>query len=70
MESTLPYIMYMNILLFWTVGMRYHDFEIINFFDRSTRDQLDMANTEVRELKRSNKDIEQQLIWKVPIVPS
>lgn len=31
---------------------------------RSTRDQLDMANTEVRELKRSNKDIEQQLIWK------
>lgn len=50
--------------------MRYHDFEIINFFDRSTRDQLDMANTEVRELKRSNKDIEQQLIWKVLIVPS
>lgn len=70
MERTLPYIMYMNILLFWTVCMRYHDFEIINFFDRSTRDQLDMANTEVRELKRSNKDIEQQLIWKVLIVPS
>ncbi|XP_078324441.1 sodium channel and clathrin linker 1-like [Crassostrea virginica] len=31
---------------------------------RSTRDQLDVANMEVRDLKRSNKDLEQQLVWK------
>ncbi|XP_062577516.1 sodium channel and clathrin linker 1-like [Saccostrea cucullata] len=31
---------------------------------RSTRDQLDVANMEVRDLKRSNTDLEQQLVWK------
>lgn len=36
-----------------------------DFLDRSTRDQLDVANMEVRDLKRSNKDLEQQLVWKV-----
>lgn len=53
----------MQLEYYETVTVLNKEIEALQNDLRSTRDQLDMANTEVRELKRSNKDIEQQLIW-------
>ncbi|XP_061164294.1 sodium channel and clathrin linker 1-like [Saccostrea echinata] len=47
-----------------TVSVLNKEIEALQNDLRSTRDQLDVANMEVRDLKRSNKDLEQQLVWK------
>ncbi|XP_048773873.2 sodium channel and clathrin linker 1-like [Ostrea edulis] len=49
---------------FETVSVLNKEIDALQNDLRSTREQLDVANMEARDLKRSNKDLEQQLIWK------